>query len=260
MNKNIVDLGFINIKWYAFLIVIGLVVGLILFLKNKKIEALNKQELMYDYLFWLAIFGFFGARIWYVVFQYGYYVKNLPEIFAIWNGGLAIHGGIIGGLLYTYYFAKKNKINMFILTDALVPAILFGQAIGRWGNFVNQEAYGTAISRGFLSNTLHLPRFIVEGMKINGIYHQPTFLYESLWNLLGFAVVYTVIRNQKVGYRTAFYLIWYGIIRYFIEGIRTDALMLGDLRIAKLMSVVFILAGIYLAVVLHRKYKKGSKR
>lgn len=261
MNKTIIDLGFLNITWYAFLIVLSFVLGAYIVLSNKRLQQTFKnKDVIYDYFFYLIIFSILGARIWYVVFSINMYISNPIEIFAIWHGGLAIHGGILAGLLYTIYFSKKNLISVSVLTDAIVPALLLGQAIGRWGNFINQEAHGPQTSFEFLKDTLHLPSFIINGMNIEGIYYQPTFLYESIWNIIGFILLVTVLKKifkDKEFYATAFYLIWYGFIRIFIEMLRTDALMFFNIKIALITSLIMFLAGIIMFYKLIKKNKKG---
>ncbi len=262
MDKTIIDLGFINITWYAFLIVSSFAIGGIMVAKNKKVkECFKNSDVLYDYFFWLIIFAILGARIWYVVFSLDMY-QNPFQIFAIWNGGLAIHGGILGGLLYTIYFANKNLIKPTILTDAIVPFLLLGQSIGRWGNFVNQEAHGPATTYEFLKNTLHLPDFIVNQMNIGGVYYQPTFLYESLWNFIGFLIIMLILNRlwkNKEGYITSFYLVWYGFIRFFIEQLRTDALTLANIKVAELTSFMMFIIGIGMFIYFYKQNKPRTK-
>ena len=178
------------------------------------------------------------------------YYKNYPmDIFKVWEGGLAIHGGIIAGFLCLLYFTKKNKINMLRMLDILVVSLILGQIIGRWGNFMNGEAYGPVTSLKFLES-LHLPKFIIDGMYINGIYHHPTFLYESLWNLVGL-IIMLIIKNTKInrlGLLTSFYFIWYGIGRFLIESLRTDSLMILNIKIAQVISILFIIIGISILI------------
>lgn len=263
MDRYLISLGPFNITWYAFFIVFAMLIGAIIILMNKHIRKINKNDLMYDYFFWLVIWSFLGARTWYVLFDLNYYLHNLSEIIKIWHGGLAIHGALLFGGVYTYYFARKHYINFFLLTDALIPALLLGQSIGRWGNFVNQEAHGPATTFDFLRNTLHLPIFIVNGMQIDGVYYQPTFLYESFWNFLGFLIVILILKNihkvnDNFGFISAFYLAWYGFIRTIIEQFRTDALMFGPIRVAQLASICMFIAGIIIFTFLLKKYYRGE--
>lgn len=256
MSKTIVDLGFINITWYAFLIVTGMVLGVLIAIRESKEHKIDKN-LFLDYLFYVLIFGVIGARIWYVIFDWNIYAANPLSVFAIWNGGLAIHGGLVGGLIYTIYFCKRYSINMYMLGDIAAPSLLLAQSVGRWGNFVNQEAHGGATTQEFLQNTLHLPEFIVNQMYINGVYHQPTFLYESIWNFIGFIIALVMRKKYRFKYGTifAFYLVWYGSIRTVIEQMRTDALLLGNIKVAQLTSILMFLIGV---IILINKYVKGK--
>lgn len=250
MDPIALQLGPISITWYALFIVSGLAIGSYIGAKEAIRHNLNEEE-FYDMLFYLMIFSFIGARTWYVLFDGSYYFQNPGDIIKIWNGGLAIHGGIIGGASYLIYYARKRKIKPLTLTDIAAPSLLLGQAIGRWGNFMNSEAHGGATTKEFLQNTLHLPEFIVNGMHIEGVYYHPTFLYESIWNLIGFIIMMTIVRpkwRNKYGLITGFYLIWYGFIRVFIEMMRTDALMLGPIKVAQFTSFVMIILGIVLIV------------
>ncbi len=260
MNRYIINLGFINITWYAFFIVMAMIIGVIILFNNKKVLKHFTKDELYNYVFYLAIFSILGARLWYVLFSDYNYFQNPLSIIAIWQGGLAIHGGILGGFFYTIYYSKKNSENFFILTDALIAPLLLGQSIGRWGNFVNQEAHGPQTTKSFLENTLHLPQFIVEGMNINGTYYIPTFLFESIWNLVGFILVFFILQKiwqNKLGFITAFYCVWYGTIRTIIEHYRTDALHLfnTNIKVAQLISVFMIFFGLFLFIYLAKKEK-----
>ncbi len=263
MNKIMINIGPINITWYAFFIVMSMIIGLFIVKNNKNIKKeFIKKDQIFDLFFGVIVSAIIGARIWYVIFSFDLYINNLFQIFAIWNGGLAIHGGIIGGLLYIIYYSKKNAINFLTITDAIIPALLLGQSIGRWGNFVNQEAHGPKTTYEFLKNTLHLPDFIVNGMNINGVYYQPTFLYESIWNFIGFLIVVLILNkiwSNKIGYISSFYLIWYGTIRFFIEILRTDALMFFNIKIAQLTSFVMIVIGV-IAFFIFRKYNLSKDK
>lgn len=255
MDPIAVSLGPLTITWYAIFIVSGLLIGS--YIAAKEATKHNfPEERFYDMLFYLLIWSFVGARTWYVLFDFSIYAANPAEIIKIWHGGLAIHGGIVGGGSYLIYFANKYKYKLFLLTDLAAPSLILGQAIGRWGNFMNSEAHGGPTTREFLANTLHLPNFIVEGMNIDGIYYHPTFLYESTWNLIGFVIIMVFVRRKyrfDYGVITGFYLIWYGFIRFFIEMMRTDALTFGVIKVAQLASGLMFVAG---AVLLIYKYKE----
>jgi phosphatidylglycerol:prolipoprotein diacylglycerol transferase len=190
-----------------------------------------------------------SARIYYVIFEWDYFKQHPIEIPAVWNGGIAIHGGLIGAVVTAIIFSKKRKVSFWKLADITAPSILLGQAIGRWGNFVNQEAHGGPVSRAFLED-LHLPIFIINQMNINGIFYHPTFLYESLWSLIGVVILLALRKfNLCRGELFLTYAIWYSIGRFFIEGMRTDSLMLTDhLRIAQVISIVIIMCCIALMI------------
>ncbi len=257
MNPIAIELGPVNITWYAIFIVTGLLIGAFIGAKEANKHGIENDD-FYDMLFYLFIFSFVGARLWYVLFD-GYlidHLKNPIEFIQVWNGGLAIHGGIVGGASYLLYYSNKRKLNPLILTDVAAPSLILGQAIGRWGNFVNSEAHGGPTTYEFLSDKLHLPDFIVNGMYINGTYYQPTFLYESIWNIIGFIIIMTVLRprfRNNYGIISGFYLMWYGFIRVFIEMMRTDALMLGPIKVAQLTSLTMFIIGLFLLI-----WKKGE--
>ena len=174
----------------------------------------------------------------------------------IWHGGLAIHGGILAGALFVYLYSRKNKLNFIELTDIILPGVIIAQAIGRWGNFFNQEAYGMMVSKELLQKLL-IPKFIIEGMHINGNYYLPTFFIESIFCIIGFILIMIISRKtKKIGYPTSFYLIWYGILRFIIELFRTDSLMLFNIKIACVISVSFILLGLLLSYYTKSKGKE----
>ncbi len=248
MNPILVSIGPIDIYWYSLTMLLAILVGSYIFLKAAKKEG-YEENFLSNLIFYGAIFGILGARIYYVIFNLNYYLQNPLEIIAIWNGGLAIHGAIIGGAAWFIYYAKKNKKNFLKLFDLAVPALILAQAIGRWGNFFNSEAHGPAVSQETLEN-LNVPDFIINGMNINGIYYHPTFYYESIWNIIGF-VVLIILRKKlklKTGQLTGIYFMWYSFIRFFIESLRTDSLMLGPIKVAQLVSVLLFLLGLYLVL------------
>lgn len=251
-------IGPIEIKMYAVMILIG--AGLAYLLGQYRFKQLGYDtEMLSDYLFSLLFIGILGARIWYVIFEFEHYISNPIEIFAVWHGGLAIQGGIFAGLIYSYWFFKKHEIPFFIAGDALIPGLLIAQAMGRWGNFFNHEAFGGEVSLEFLQS-LHLPQFVIDNMYINGAFHHPTFLYESVGNLIAFILIVFVVRRfqKHEGIQFFSYFLFYGIVRFPIEGLRTDSLMLGPIRMAQLISVVFVVAGIIGIVYMHKKGKEIS--
>lgn len=255
MNPILLDLGFVKIYWYSVMIFLGLLIGGWIILKEAKRFGISEDFITNLFFFAIPI-SVLGARLYYVIFNWEYYSVNLSEILMIWEGGLAIHGGMIFGLLWIIFYTKKYKVNTFRILDMIVVGLIIGQAIGRWGNFFNGEAHGAATTLEVLKN-LHLPNFIIEGMNIGGIYYQPTFLYESMWSLIGFIILLVVrrIKYIKIGQPTAIYLIWYGIGRFIIEGMRTDSLMFGNLRQAQIVSVIMVIIGIIIFILKN----KGSK-
>lgn len=253
MNPIFLDLGIIQIHWYSVMIFIGLLVGGVLALNEAKKWKIP-EDLMINYFFFLVPIALIGARLYYVLFNLDYYSNDLISIFRVWEGGLAIHGGIIAGILWTLFYTKKYKVNFFRMTDIMVVSLIIGQAIGRWGNFFNQEAYGAVTTLEFL-NKLHLPNFIIDNMYINGAYHHPTFLYESIFCLIGFIILLIIRRYKyiKIGQITSLYFVWYGIVRFFIEGSRTDSLMLGSIKMAQLVSIFMIVLGILMFLIFQKK-------
>lgn len=257
MNNSITIFGF-EIYYYAIIMASSLLIGFVLAKKEWLKQGLD-EEVFNNLIFYLVVFGFIGARTWYVLFSgnLDMYLSHPFEIINLRAGGLAIHGGILGGLLTIIYFAKKYKIPLLAITDIGVVSLIFGQALGRWGNFFNQEAHGPITSLEFLQS-LHLPPFIIEGMHIGANYYQPTFLYESCWNLIGFVFMLIIrpkIRNIK-GLLTGFYLMWYGFIRIWIESLRTDALYFGSIKVAQLTSGIMLVAGIILTTIIIINYRK----
>ncbi|MDI1887545.1 prolipoprotein diacylglyceryl transferase, partial [Staphylococcus aureus] len=171
-----------------------------------------------------------------------------------WHGGIAIHGGLIGGFIAGVIVCKVKNLNPFQIGDIVAPSIILAQGIGRWGNFMNHEAHGGSVSRAFLEQ-LHLPNFIIENMYINGQYYHPTFLYESIWDVAGFIILVNIRKHLKLGETFFLYLTWYSIGRFFIEGLRTDSLMLtSNIRVAQLVSILLILISISLIVYRRIKY------
>jgi phosphatidylglycerol---prolipoprotein diacylglyceryl transferase len=249
LDPVFLQLGPLEIRWYGLIIGIGAMIGLYLAVKESERRGLHKDTFVDLVLFAIPI-AILCARIYYVIFQWDYYSKHPAEIPMIWQGGLAIHGGLIGAFVTTFIFAKVKGLSFWKLVDIAAPSIILGQAIGRWGNFMNQEAHGGPVTREFLES-LHLPDFIINQMYINGQYYHPTFLYESVWNLAGFALLMFLRRvNLRRGELFLTYLIWYSIGRFFIEGMRTDSLMLTEtLRVAQVISLTTIVVAVLLIVI-----------
>ncbi len=246
MNRVLLDLGFIKVYYYSIFILLGVLAGIIMVWLEIRKDKINKDEII-DIFFYTIIFAFLGARIYYVLFNLSYYLSNPLEILCVWHGGLAIHGGILGAFLYLLFYSKKNNINMLKLLDILVIGLIAGQIIGRWGNFFNSEAYGSITSLEYL-RSLYIPEFIINGMNINGVYYLPTFFFESVWNFVGFIILILIrkfYKKLRVGQLMGFYLMWYSFIRFIIEGMRLDSLMLGSIRVAQLVSFILFFVGVY---------------
>ena len=262
MNRVAIDLGFIQIYWYSITMLLGVIFGgLLTYLELKRLKI--NTTYFFDMIFFVIIFGFLGARLYYVLFNLDYYLQKPGEILAIWNGGLAIHGAIIAGSLTIILYSlkhKKNKYEIIKYLDVCSLGILVGQIIGRWGNFFNGEAHGGETTRLFLES-LHIPNFIIEGMTINGIVYHPTFLYESFLNVIGLIILLIIRKNKKLktGMLLSIYLMWYSIVRFFIESMRTDSLMLYDLKMAQVISIVLFFLGI-IGFIISLKYANNYNR
>lgn len=257
LERIALEIGPFTVYWYGLIIGTGVVLGWFLASRETKKLGLQK-DIFSDLLLWAIPIAIISARIYYVMFKWDYYSNNPGEIIAIWHGGIAIHGALIGAIITAIVFAKKRGVSFWQLADIAAPSIILGQAIGRWGNFMNQEAHGTEVTRSFLEN-LNLPEFIINQMYIDGSYYHPTFLYESSWNLVGFIFLIIFRKFQpKRGELFLSYVIWYSIGRFFVEGLRTDSLMLTDsLRIAQVVSLTLIVAA--LLVIWLRRSKGYAK-
>ena len=254
MNPVMFQVGGFEIRWYSIFILIGVLLAYeIMEFEAKKYNA--PKDFVFNATFWSVLAGLFGARIYYVLFNISSYSHDIMSIFRFWEGGLAIHGGIIAGLITILLYCKKYNVRFSKMTDIIAPALIIAQAIGRWGNFFNSEAHGSATTLANLKSHLIIPDFVINGMNINGIYYEPTFYYESLWCVLGF-IVLIILRsrsNTKLGTLSAVYLIWYGFGRFIIESMRTDSLMAGGLKMAQIVSVIMIIVGLIIIFMNSRK-------
>ena len=255
MNPIAFSIGNIEIRWYSILILIGAFLAYFIIQREAK-RFMIDTDFVFNLFFYTLVFGIIGARLYYVLFNWNLYAADIPSIFEFWNGGLAIHGGIIAGLITIFIYTKKHNIRLLKILDIIVPGLILAQAIGRWGNFFNSEAHGAATTILNLQEKFIL-RFIIDGMNIGGIYYEPTFYYESLWCILGFIILLIIRRNKKikVGFLSAIYLIWYGIGRFIIESMRTDSLMFGAFKMAQIASLIMIITGIILIILDLRKDK-----
>ena len=252
MNSSF-NLGFITIHYYSLTLLLGIILGSYIVIREARKKNLS-EDFITNLLFYTVIFGIIGARIYFVLFNLDYYLSYPIEILEVWKGGLAIHGGMIGGLLTIIIYSHKYDVNSIKVLDMLVVGLIIARAIGRWGNFFNGEAHGPETTLAYLQS-LYLPSFIIDGMNINGTYYIPTFFYESIWCIIGFIILIMVrkLKNIKVGQILSLYLIWYGIGRFFIEGMRTDSLMLLNIKMAQLVSLSMVIIGIILFIIMHRK-------
>ncbi|MCI3926934.1 prolipoprotein diacylglyceryl transferase [Paenibacillus sp. TRM 82003] len=219
-------LGPLTVHWYGIILGTAALVGLALAVREGK-----RFGIVPDFFMDLLLIGVpsavIAARIYYVAFRWQDYQDDFWKVFRIWEGGIAIYGALIGALVAGYFYIRHKGYGFWRIADICAPSLLIGQAIGRWGNFMNQEAYGSPVTEEFLRNSLNLPDFIVQQMFIDGIYRHPTFLYESVWNIVGVLLLIGMRRllpSLRAGELLFSYFIWYSIGRFFIEGLRTDSL------------------------------------
>ena len=232
----------ITVRWYGIFIASAVILGTVLALKEANRRDI-KEDTIIDLLLFAIPAAIVGARLYYVIFSWDNYKDNLMEILNLRAGGLAIHGAIIGGAIVVYIFSKAKNISFWKIGDIVAPSLILGQAIGRWGNYANQEAHGG-------------PTDLPWGIIVDGVKVHPTFLYESIWNFLVFIFLYWYARKKaKVdGEVFLLYLILYSLARFFIEGLRTDSLMFGSFRVAQLISLLII---VVFSIVFHRIRKKN---
>jgi len=252
-----IQIGPVSVYWYGIIMTTAFILGTALAYHHASKSGIDPEHIL-NLLILVIPAAIIGARLYYVIFSWGSYRANPLEAFAIWHGGLAIHGGLIGGFLAGLFYVKKHGLDFWQLSDIFAPSIILGQTIGRWGNFINQEAFGGPVSAEYISR---FPGFIQHQMFIGGQYHHPTFLYESIWNLLVFTflMVYRG-KNHFPGQILLLYLALYSAGRFFIEGMRTDSLMLGPIRVAQLVSLVLIVTAFTVIFVRSRKKVKHKIR
>ena len=245
MDPIAFEIGPISVRWYGVLISTSVAIGIILAYREAIRQKIDPENVLNIALFAIPA-AFIGARLYYVIFRWNDYFRFHPEdIIAVWQGGLAIHGGVLGGVLAGYFVVRKYNLNFWKMADIIAPSLILGNAIGRWGNFFNQEAYGFATD-------------VPWAMYIAGAYRHPTFLYESILSICIFA--YLMYRryqpNTRQGEIFASYLIIYSMGRIIIEFFRTDSLMLGPLMMAQVMSITLIIAGV---LIYYFKVKNAPK-
>ena len=244
MDPIAFQIGPIAVRWYGILMSSALAIGTLLAYREAVRQKLDPDQII-NLVIIAAPLAFIGARAYYVIFRWSYYSTNPSEIPAIWHGGLAIHGALIAGVLAGYFFVKWQKLRFWQIADIVAPSIILGQAIGRWGNFFNQEAYG-------------YPTDLPWAMYIDGAYRHPTFLYESLWDLGVFLFLLWYRRRKGIKHGEVFliYAILYSAGRFIVEAFRTDSLMLGSLRAAQVISVIIIMAAVGLIYYRRKKLAK----
>lgn len=260
MDRVLISIGPITIYWYSFLIFLSILIGLLIVKKEVAKTKLDK-DFIFDLIFYLIPVAIIGARIYYVIFNYSVFKDNFIDVFKIWEGGLAIYGAVITGILFTIYYCKKKKQSILLTLDILAPCLVLGQAIGRWGNYFNGEAHGVVTSLSYLKS-LHIPDFIIKGMYINGNYYIPTFLFESIWCFIVF-IILVIVRNKlkykKEGIIVCLYFILYSLGRFFIEGLRTDSLYIFNFRISQIVAIILIIIGIVGIIILKKKGDNNEK-
>lgn len=261
LNPIAFEIGPISVHWYGICIAFGAFLAYFLGVKNAKRLKVKENDLL-DGFIWGVIIGVIGAKVWYVLFNLDLYAKEPLTIITEFGQGLAIQGGVIFATIFAYFYCKKKKINPFKIAELLFPGFLIGQICGRWGNFFNQEAHGGLVPGATIEaqrlwlEKLGLPDFIINQMYIDKIgdpsnpvagYYHPTFLYESLWNLIGLGIIFLLRKFNKkywVGDAMFFYFVWYSFGRFFIESLRTDSLYVGSLRTAQVVSIVMFVIGV----------------
>lgn len=244
-------LGPISIHWYGILIALAFLIGITGSAREVRKADLD-EDAYYSLVIWTVIASLFGARLYYVLFEWPYYSLHPEDIIAVWKGGLAIHGGLLAGALTLFIGSKHYKFRFWELADKITPYLILGQGIGRWGNYINQEAYGYAVD----------PADIPWAMYIDGAWRHPTFLYESLWDVMGFFFLMTLSRKVKTqeGDIGLAYLMFYSSGRFVIESFRTDSLMLGPLRMAQVVSLFLALLSLLIFIFKHQKGKASGDK
>lgn len=257
------SIGFLSVQWYGIIIVLGMALACLYAFWRMKSVPLVVDDML-DIALVCIPSGIVGARLYYVLTS----LENYPafwDAFKIWEGGLAIYGGIIGGFIGIFAVCRHKKKSLLRVLDCIAPGVMIGQLVGRWGNFVNAEAYGVIGPYDFLGHTFDAASLAEHNpfiMTVNGMYVHPTFLYESVWNLIGFLLINAFWKHKKYdGQILLLYLTWYGFGRAVIEGFRGDSLYIGSLRISQLLAFICFAAGVILliAFALKRPGKQAEK-
>jgi len=261
LNRVFIQIGSLPIYWYGVIIALGAFLGLYLATREADRLGLNK-DLIIDLIVFAIPISILFARIYYVVFEWHRYADQAWwKVFAIWEGGIAIHGALIGAVITAIVYTGLKKVSFWQIADILAPGLILGQAIGRWGNFMNQEAHGGPIAEStYHSFHQYLPDFIMNQMCIDGVMYHPTFLYESFWNILVLILLVVLRRyNPLRGDIFLTYVMSYSVGRLFIEGLRTDSLYLfGEIRTAQFMSILLIVGAV--ALMIYRRKSNAVDR
>lgn len=264
MNRIAFSIGSIEVNWYGLIIACGMVLAVLYGMRHAKIERVKTDDVV-DLALAVIIFGVIGARLYYVVMELNHYivtggtfwqnvVDTLYGMIAIWNGGLAIYGGIIGGFIAGFVVARRKRIRFPVIADIAGPSVIVGQIVGRWGNFVNVEAYGRETTLPWRMG-IHVSYDGGDSF-IREMFVHPTFLYESLWNLIGLVIITLLYKKKKFhGQMFLVYITWYGFGRMLIEGLRTDSLYVGDLRISQFVGAASFIVGAVLLILGLRRAK-----
>ena len=244
-----------TIYFYGVLIALGFILGILYISHNSRRFGLN-SDIVYDIILWIIPASIIGARAYFVLFRLDDYISRPLDMIKIWEGGLAIYGGVIAGALVAFLFCKKRKIPVAAMIDALIGGLLIGQIIGRWGNFMNREAFGAP--------TEVFCRMGLIAKDGTTIFVHPTFLYESLWNLVLFIFLDIFVRKGKRKYDgqvALIYFFWYGIGRAWIEGLRTDSLYIGStgIRVSQVLSAALALAALIIMIIQAKKPHDPAK-
>lgn len=269
LNNVAFEIGSFKVYWYGILISIGFILALVYAFTHAKKFGVDSDH-MVDVIILGMIGGIVGARLYYVIFSWDLYKDDLLSIFSTRSGGLAIYGGLIGALLVGGLACKWRKVKLKPMFDLTAIGFLIGQGIGRWGNFFNIEAYGgnTSLPWGMTSPKIQaeltdkMYELAGQGMTIDPLQPvHPTFLYESLWCLLGFVLLAWYAKRRRFdGEIFLIYLGWYGIERFVVEGLRTDSLMLGPIRVSQLLAAVLVVVSVVLLVLANRKLKQNPEK
>lgn len=283
VNPVAFSIGTIPVHWYGIILGLAALAGLYLAIREGR-----RFDIPSDFFMDLLLIGvpsaIIGARIYYVAFKWESYKNHFWDIFKIWEGGIAIYGALIGAIIAGYIYIRRKGYNFWHIADICAPSLILGQMIGRWGNFVNQEAHGGPVAESFLRDTLHLPSWITDQMYIEGEFYHPTFLYESFWNFLGLLLLFWLRRRSflRAGELFFSYFIWYSVGRFFVEGLRTDSLAFtapewlaglmsalwspmllvfepgamayGNVRVSQLLAVLIVIVA---SVLIYLRRKKG---